>query len=63
MAASADGRAAEIFFVVSSRVGSIAEMEPVPGLPYGISKVAVNLVVRKLHFEHEELVSVAIHPG
>lgn len=34
-----------------------------PSLAYGISKAGANFFVRKLHFEHEEMVSVAIHPG
>lgn len=52
-----------MFFVISSSVGSIEQMEPVPGLAYGVSKAAVNFMVRKLHFEHDGLIAAAIHPG
>ena len=44
-------------------MGSIEQMEPVPGLAYGVSKTAVNFMVRKLHFEHDGLIAAAIHPG
>ena len=52
-----------MFFGISSSIGGIAEMVPLPGLAYGASKAAVNYLARKLHFEHEGLVSVAVHPG
>lgn len=53
------------FIVISSSVGSIGAMEnePVPMLAYGCSKAATNFLVRKLHFEHENLNCFSIHPG
>ena len=51
------------FFVISSSMDSLSQMEPLPGLAYSCSKAAVNLMTRKLHFEHEKLVSSAFHPG
>jgi norsolorinic acid ketoreductase len=53
------------FVVISSIVGSIAFLDnlQVPAAAYGASKAAVNFLVRKVHFEHPELVAFAIHPG
>ncbi|KAK5045753.1 hypothetical protein LTR84_008845 [Exophiala bonariae] len=53
------------FIVVSSIIGSIASLKelPVPASAYGVSKAAVNYLVRKIHFEHPEVVAFPIHPG
>ncbi|TAQ87078.1 hypothetical protein B7494_g4599 [Chlorociboria aeruginascens] len=53
------------FFVISSAIGSIASLESyrVPFFAYGLSKAAVNYLVRKLHFENPELISMAFSPG
>jgi len=53
------------FFVVSTNIASLELMEhiPLPAISYGVSKIAANYIVRKLHFENPELVSVALHPG
>ena len=51
------------FIAISSSMGSISEMEPLKGLAYGASKSALNYIARKIHWEHENLVSVALHPG
>jgi norsolorinic acid ketoreductase len=53
------------FFVISSVVGTIGNMEnlPFPFFAYGISKAATNYLVRKLHFENPRLTSMAVHPG
>lgn len=53
------------FAIVSSNIASLAIMEkvPFPALSYGISKIAGNYLVRKLHFENEKLVTLALHPG
>ena len=51
------------FFVISSSLGSLSQMEPLPGLAYSCSKAAVNWMTRKLHFEHEQLVASVFHPG
>ncbi len=39
------------------------EQIPVPGLAYGTSKAALNYVMRKLHFEHQDIVIYPINPG
>lgn len=52
------------FVFISSSLGSIGAMEGnVPSLAYGVSKAAANYFVRKVHFEHEEVTAVAVHPG
>jgi len=54
------------FLVITSSIGSIADMEslPVPFFGYGLSKAAANYLVRKLHFENEgKLISQAFNPG
>ncbi|KAL7935819.1 hypothetical protein V8C35DRAFT_333631 [Trichoderma chlorosporum] len=53
------------FVVISSSVGSIAEIEsyPVQMGAYGASKAAVNYLMRKVHFEETWLTSVVICPG
>jgi NAD(P)-dependent dehydrogenase (short-subunit alcohol dehydrogenase family) len=45
------------FVVISSRAGSITLGPTIPGiiLSYGVSKAAVNYLVRKLHFENDGL--------
>lgn len=46
------------FILISPSLGSIdgMEKEPVPVLAYGCSIAATNLMVRKLHFEHDKLI-------
>jgi norsolorinic acid ketoreductase len=51
------------FVVISSALGSIGYMDPSPNLSYGVSKVAVNFLVKKVHVEHENIASLAVHPG
>jgi len=51
------------FLVISSTVGSIGDMMPVPFFGYGLSKAAVNYLVRKLHFENPALTAMALNPG
>jgi norsolorinic acid ketoreductase len=34
-----------------------------PTLAYGVSKAGANYFIRKVHFEHEGIVAVAVHPG
>lgn len=36
---------------------------PVPATPYGMSKVALNYMVRKIHFENEKLTAFVLTPG
>lgn len=50
--------------LISSSLGSIGVMEGnVPSLAYGVSKAAANYFIRKVHFEHEEITALAVHPG
>lgn len=53
------------FVLVSSVLGSIGALdgEAGPALAYGTSKAAANFFVRKVHFEHADVVALAIHPG
>lgn len=50
---------------VTSSIGSIAEMEPLPGGAYGPSRAAKNWLTRALHQEHKDegLIAIALHPG
>lgn len=54
-----------IFAYISSMAGSIALTGdlPFPTGIYGASKAAMNFLVRRIHQEHPELISVALHPG
>ncbi|KAM3075022.1 hypothetical protein ACMFMG_007517 [Clarireedia jacksonii] len=54
-----------MFVALSTGIASIGAMEhiPVQATAYGISKVAVNYMVRKIHFENKDLISFAISPG
>ncbi|KAL7915515.1 hypothetical protein GGI35DRAFT_437018 [Trichoderma velutinum] len=51
--------------MITSSVGSIAEMEPVPGGAYGPSKAAQNWLTKALHLENKDsgLITIALHPG
>ncbi|KAI3318593.1 NAD(P)-binding protein [Xylariaceae sp. AK1471] len=51
--------------MISSSVGSIAGMEPVPGGAYGPSRCAQNWLTKALHLENKDagLIAVALHPG
>lgn len=53
------------FVAISSPLGSIGgmEMRPFPLFSYGASKAVLNYLVRKIHFEHEALISFAVDPG
>ena len=48
-----------------SGIASITDMEqlPIKSTAYGMSKAAVNYMVRKLHFENPGLVAFVISPG
>ncbi|ETS83551.1 hypothetical protein PFICI_05427 [Pestalotiopsis fici W106-1] len=50
---------------ITSSVGSIGEMEPVPGGAYGPSRAAQNWLTRALHLENHKdgLIAIALHPG
>ncbi|KAK4082708.1 uncharacterized protein Triagg1_1598 [Trichoderma aggressivum f. europaeum] len=51
--------------MITSSVGSIGEMEPVPGGAYGPSKAAQNWLTKALHLENKDrgLITIALHPG
>ncbi|KII87291.1 hypothetical protein PLICRDRAFT_113338, partial [Plicaturopsis crispa FD-325 SS-3] len=52
------------FIAISSVAGCLARADIMfPVSPYGISKAAVNYLVRRVHAENEGLVAVAVHPG
>lgn len=51
------------FIGITSSVGSIECLEPVPGGAYGPSKAALNHITKSLHAQHKNLVAVALHPG
>jgi norsolorinic acid ketoreductase len=51
------------FVLISSSLGSIGAIEPVPNLSYGVSKAAANFFVKKIQIDHEEIAAVAVHPG
>ncbi|KAK1625357.1 short-chain dehydrogenase/ reductase [Colletotrichum phormii] len=51
------------FIGITSSIGSIEEQEPLPSGAYGPSKAALNWLVKSLHIQHPDLVSVAVHPG
>lgn len=51
------------FVLISSALGSLAYMEPSPNLSYGVSKVGANFFARKVHVEHKDIASMAVHPG
>ena len=54
-----------IFVALSSGVSSIGTMEdiPIPVTAYGMSKAALNYMVRKIHFDNEKLIAFVICPG
>lgn len=53
------------FVGIGSPVGSTGgmEMRPFPATAYGSSKAVLHWIVRKIHFEHPELVSLIVDPG
>ncbi|RDL42234.1 putative cytochrome 52A4 [Venustampulla echinocandica] len=53
------------FLALSSIVGTIGLMDQIPfNVPsYGSSKAAINFLTRRIHFENEDLISIAVHPG
>ena len=53
------------FVGIGSPMGSIGgmDMRPFPMTAYGTSKAIFHWIVRKVHFEHPELVSLIVDPG
>lgn len=54
-----------VFAYISSIGGSISLQENfVPGIAtYGASKAAMNLLIRRIHSDHPDLIAFALHPG
>jgi len=53
------------FVTISSTVGSIGDMEnwPMNATAYGMSKVALNWLTKKIHIENKGLIAFSVHPG
>ena len=53
------------FVLLGSPMGSIGGMEkrPWPMNAYGVSKAAAHYLVRKIHFENEQLTAFSVDPG
>ncbi|KAL8728919.1 MAG: hypothetical protein Q9166_005086 [cf. Caloplaca sp. 2 TL-2023] len=53
------------FVGIGSPMGSIGgmDMRPFPMTAYGTSKAIFHWIVRKVHFEHPELISLIVDPG
>ena len=53
------------FVGISTCLATISKMEDWtwPTVSYGTSKAAMNYIVRKMHFENENLVAFVVHPG
>ncbi|KAL2834030.1 hypothetical protein BJY01DRAFT_89228 [Aspergillus pseudoustus] len=53
------------FVYISTLLGSIGAIGQYPSMtgPYGMSKVAGNFMVRKIHMENEHLTTLAVDPG
>lgn len=56
---------APMFVGLSTGVASIGDMGgiPLPATAYGISKVALNYLLRKIHFENPDITAFAMSPG
>jgi norsolorinic acid ketoreductase len=54
-----------MFVALSTAVASIGAMEniPVESTAYGMSKVALNYMVKRIHVENKDLISFVISPG
>jgi len=61
-----DASASPRFFVMSSILGSIGVLDKVAAMPigsYGVSKSAVNYLVRRVSLENPKIIAIAFHPG
>ncbi|KAK1958537.1 short chain dehydrogenase [Colletotrichum sublineola] len=59
----ATGEPGPKFIAISSILGSIELFDAVPSGAYGPSKAALNWLVKGLHAQNENLISVAVNPG
>lgn len=65
-AADKDGNGKARLLAISSNAGQIIEMEPVSQIPmgsYGMTKCALNYLVRRTHFENPWLTAWIMNPG
>lgn len=53
------------FIGISTCLATIGDMEtyPWPTVSYGATKATMNYIVKKMHFENEQLVAFVVHPG
>jgi norsolorinic acid ketoreductase len=53
------------FVIMATAISSFGLMEhfPIPSAGYGASKAAISYIGRKIHFEHQNVISVSIYPG
>lgn len=53
------------FVAISTGVASLGDMDKLPlqATAYGISKIALNYLIRKIHFENPELTAFPLNPG
>ncbi|EKG16351.1 Short-chain dehydrogenase/reductase SDR [Macrophomina phaseolina MS6] len=53
------------FVALGSPMGSISAMEtrPFPMSAYGVSKAFVHYITRKIHLEHQDIISFSVDPG
>jgi norsolorinic acid ketoreductase len=53
------------FVAVSSNLGSIGLAPSIPGpwYCYGVTKAALNYMIRRIHIENDWLTATALHPG
>lgn len=56
---------APVFVGISTGVASIGDMGtlPLPSAAYGISKVALNYFVQKVHYENPDITAFVLSPG
>jgi norsolorinic acid ketoreductase len=53
------------FVAMGSSAGQITEMEkvPFPNSVYGVTKAALNYIVKKIHLEHVGIIVFPLDPG
>ena len=53
------------FVLLGTPAGSIGAMHerPIPMSAYGVSKAAAHYLVRKMHYENDDLIAFAVDPG
>ncbi|KAN0108851.1 aflatoxin biosynthesis ketoreductase-like protein nor-1 [Hyaloscypha variabilis] len=60
-----DAAPAPKFFAISSAIGSISLQAnfPLESSAYGTSKIALNFVLARIHFENPKILAAPVHPG